>query len=52
MHRGQRPLGLIEAFMTLKAEGGLGRLFKGSRPNFARTYVRNIVTLPLFDALC
>jgi len=42
---------MIEAFRSLKAEGGYQRFFRGSGPTIGRGYLVNTVTLPLFDIL-
>ena len=40
-----------DVLRDLYREGGIRRIFKGSGPTFARGYLTNMVTLPLFDAI-
>jgi len=42
---------ISEAYLQLKNNGGIQRLFKGVGPTLARGYVVNAVTLPMFDSV-
>jgi solute carrier family 25 carnitine/acylcarnitine transporter 20/29 len=48
---GKEPLSFKAACAQIAREGGVRRLFKGAAPTFARGYLVNFVTLPMFDAI-
>lgn len=50
-HVGVEPLRFKQAYSQIAKEGGVRGLFKGAGPTFARGYLVNLVTLPMFDAI-
>lgn len=50
-HEGPKALSMTEAYLMLIREGGISRIFRGMGPTFARGYIVNMVTLPLYDAI-
>ena len=51
-HVGLEPLRFRQAYSQIvKENGSFMGLFKGASPTFARGYLVNLVTLPMFDAI-
>ena len=50
-HVGAQALSFKAACSQIAREGGVRRLFRGAAPTFARGYLVNLVTLPMFDAI-